>query len=718
MDGASSLKAEQAVVDSLYARLDELRGEMTQRLAAVRREGPSGSPQNRSERDAFAALYEDRIATLDAVEDRLCFGRIDGPSERHYIGRIGLSDHDHVPLLTDWRAKAAAPFYSATAQDPQGIVSRRHITTVGRRVTAIEDDVLDVEALRESGGDAHLSGEGALLSALSARRTGRMTDIVATIQAEQDDVIRAPLTGALVVQGGPGTGKTAVALHRTAFLLYHHRDRLESSGVLLIGPSKRFLGYIDHVLPSLGETGAVSTTLMGLVPGVDTSAREVDEVAEVKGRPAMARVIAAAVRERQRLPQGDQEVSVDGRILVIRRSDLAESQTHARRGGAPHNAARVAFVKEMVRRLAAQLAEALGEGIDDLDRRDLERDIREHREVRIALNLAWMPLTPEQLLRDLFSQPHLLEHAAAHLGEDDRALLKRRAGAPLTDADVPLLDEAFHLLGEFPGAPTRAPGPSRDEVEYARGVLEIFGGGIVTADMLAERMATDRTRLTVAEHAARDRSWTFGHVVVDEAQDLSPMAWRMLLRRCPVKSFTIVGDLAQSSRAPAQSWKADLGPLFGEALSERILTVGYRIPASVSDAAQTFAAEAGLTVSPLRAVRKVDDAIRYTRSKDPVLTAADIARTHAERLARSGGGLVAVIAPDSLAAQALGSVADAAEIAVLNPRDAKGLEFDVVVLVEPGLIAHPGDTYVALTRPTSVLEVVYRADLPPGLGPS
>jgi hypothetical protein len=359
----------------------------------------------------------------------------------------------------------------------------------------------------------------------------------------------------------------------------------------------------------------------------------------------------------------------------------------------------------------------MGDEIDDLDRRDLERDVRDNREVRIALNLAWMPLTPEQLLRDLFSHPHLLEHAAARLDQADRSLLARRAEAPLTDADLPLLDEAFHLLGEFPGTPARSAGPSREEVDYARGVLEIFGGGIVTADMLAERMSAGRTRLTVAEHAARDRSWTFGHVVVDEAQDLTPMAWRMLLRRCPVKSFTIVGDLAQSSRISSPSWKAALGPLFGEALAERTLTVGYRIPASVSDAAQSFATEAGLMVSPLRAVREVDDAIRYTRCDDPIPEAAAVARAHAERLADSGGGLVALIAPDSLTAEALGAVADAAEIAVLNPRDAKGLEFDVVVLVEPDLIAHPGDLYVALTRPTSVLEVVYKAALPRGLGP-
>ncbi|MCJ7827188.1 MAG: AAA family ATPase, partial [Demequinaceae bacterium] len=630
MEDAPGLKVEQTVIDAMYGRLDDLRGEAAQRLATIRREGPSGSPQNRSERDAFATLYEDRIATLDAVEDRLCFGRIDGGSERHYIGRIGISDADYVPLLTDWRAKAAAPFYSATAGDPQGIVSRRHITTIGRRVASIEDDVLDVEALRASGRDSELAGEGALLSALSARRTGRMTDIVATIQGEQDAVVRAPLAGALVVQGGPGTGKTAVALHRAAFLLYHHRERLAASGVLVIGPSKRFLKYIDHVLPSLGETGAVSTTLAGLVPGVDAPATESDEIATIKGRVSMARVVAAAVRERQRLPLDDHEVSIDGRTITIRREDIADARAHARRDGSPHNVARATFVKDMIRRLATQLVEQLGGGLDEPDRRELERDIRDNRDVRVALNLAWLPLTPEQLLRDLFSRPYLLDHAGPRLSRADRALLHRRVDAPFTAADIPLLDEAFELLGDLPDGEARPGGPTKEDVEYARGVLDIFGRGMVTADTLAQRMAGTRVRLTIAEHAARDRGWAFGHVIVDEAQDLSPMAWRMLLRRCPSRSFTIVGDLAQATRGGAQAWSEVLGPVFGDSLTERTLTVGYRIPASVTNVAQAFASGAGLPISPLSAVREVEDAVRYTQTEDPVPESARIARAHAD----------------------------------------------------------------------------------------
>ncbi|WP_062294565.1 HelD family protein [Demequina phytophila] len=714
----SGLTSEQQVVDGLYGRLDELRGEADGRLAAIRREGPSGSPQNRSERDAFATLYEDRIAQLDAVEDRLCFGRLDlRDGERFYVGRIGLSDAEHVPLLTDWRAPAARAFYSATAANPGAVVNRRHLTTQGRRVTAVEDDVLDVEALREMGMDDALAGEGALLAALGARRTGRMGDIVATIQAEQDAVIRAPMSGALVVQGGPGSGKTAVALHRAAYLLYHHREQLESRGVLLIGPSRTFLRYIDHVLPSLGETGAVSTTLEGLVPGIDVTAVENDGAAEVKGRTVMADVVKNAVRERQRVPRADREIRIDGRTVVIRRADVKDAQGRARREGRPHNEARASFAKDMIGRLTRQLVEQL-EVYSDEDRIELERDVRDDRNVRIAINLCWLPVTPEQLLRDLFSKPHLLDHAARMLPEGDRDLLLRPAHAPFTEADVPLLDEAAELLGEMPGGRARrADEPSAEEIQYAKDVLETFGdGGMVTAEALASRMKGGTTRLSVAERARNDRSWTYGHVVVDEAQELSPMAWRMLLRRCPTRSFTIVGDVAQTtSVAGTRWWPETMDPLFQAGWELRELTISYRIPAAVADAAQTYAKAARLPVSDLRAARELDDAAGATRDADPVATAARIARGHEASFAEGDGGLVAVIAPPRLHT-ALRTALGSPTIDVYTARESKGLEFDVAVVVEPAEIAErPGDLYVALTRPTRRLEVVHAAALPEGL---
>ncbi|WP_062318465.1 HelD family protein [Demequina maris] len=714
----SGLAAEQGVVDGLYTRLDELRDEADDRLAAIRKEGPSGSPQNRSERDAFATLYEDRIAQLDAVEDRLCFGRLDlRDGERFYVGRIGLSDAEHVPLLTDWRAPAARAFYSATAANPGPVVNRRHLTTQGRRVTAVEDDVLDVDALREMGADEALAGEGALLAALGARRTGRMGDIVATIQAEQDAVIRAPMSGALVVQGGPGSGKTAVALHRAAYLLYHHREQLESRGVLLIGPSKTFLRYIDHVLPSLGETGAVSTTLAGLVPGIDVTAVEPDASAEIKGRTVMADVIKAAVRERQRVPRADTEIRIDGRTVVIKRSDVKDAQGRARREGRPHNEARASFAKDMIGRLTKQLVEQL-EVYSDEDRIELERDVRDDRNVRIAINLCWLPITPQQLLRDLFSKPHLLDHAARMVPEHERDLLLRPSAAPFTEADVPLLDEAAELLGDMPGGRgRRSDEPSDEEIQYAKDVLDTFGdGGMVTAEALAARMKGGTARLSVAERARGDRTWTYGHVVVDEAQELSPMAWRMLLRRCPTRSFTIVGDVAQTtSVAGTRWWPETMDPLFQTGWELRELTISYRIPAAVADAAQAYARAARLPVSELRAARELDDATAATRHRDPIATAAGIAHRHAGAFTEGEGGLVAVIAPPRLHGalrKALGTPA----IEVYTARESKGLEFDVAVVVEPSAIAErPGDLYVALTRPTRRLEVVHADPLPTGL---
>jgi len=717
----SGIETEQRVVDVLYSRLDALRDEAGERLQDVRRSGPSGSPQNRSERDAFATLYEDRIMQLDAVEDRLCFGRLDLiAGDRLYVGRIGLSDAEHAPLLTDWRAPAARAFYSATAANPSGVIKRRHLTTQGRVVTAVEDDVLDVEALSDSDLGESLAGEGALLAALGARRTGRMGDIVATIQAEQDAVIRAPMTGALVVQGGPGTGKTAVALHRAAFLLYHHRNLLESRGVLLIGPSQSFLRYIDHVLPSLGETGAVSTTLSGLVRGTDTSTIERDEVAELKGRLEMADVVRAAVRERQRLPRADQEFRIDGRVVTLRRGDVREAQARARRDGRPHNEARAVFAKDMITRLSHQLAAQLGESIDADDRRELERDIRDDRGIRIAINLCWLPVTAENLLRDLFSKPHLLAAATRAFSPAERALLERPADSPFTDADVPLLDEAAELLGDMPGGgPARQAKPTKEELAYAKEVIESFGAHTmikVDAETLARRMQGGVSRQSVAERAWADRTWTYGHVVVDEAQELSPMAWRMLLRRCPTRSFTIVGDVAQVA-APAGTrwWPETMDPLFGQTWNLRELTVSYRIPAAVARAAQSFAAAHKLPVSELSAAREVDDSVVIVRDADVSVRAGTLAREEASKLSASGGGMVAVIADGSRHADIAAALAGA-DVTLIDARESKGLEFDRVIVVEPSEIAaRPGDLYVAMTRPTHRLVLVTSGDLPAGL---
>ena len=763
------LVREQAVVDRLYDRLDELRASTRARLAAVRREGSVGTPQNRSERDAFATLYEDRAAQLDAVEDRLVFGRLDlADATTRYVGRIGLADDEHRSLLTDWRAPAATAFYRATALHPGDVRRRRHLVTQRRSVTGVEDEVLDLDALADDGGAqeggpagdgmlaaSSLSGEGALLASLASRRTGRMTDIVATIQAEQDRIIRADLAGALGVQGGPGTGKTAVALHRAAYLLYAHRRLLERSGVLLVGPSRAFLRYIDQVLPSLGETGVVATTIGELVPGVRATATERPAVAEIKGRLLWRDVVRRAVRARERVPAADLPVRVEGHDYVIRRRDVRDAIARARRSHKPHNEARPVFVREMLSKLVDQYRADVDSELTPEDVSMVTEDLRAHREVRVALNLAWFPLTPQRLVSDLFAKPHRLAEAAPELTAAERELLRRPADSPWTDDDVPLLDEAAELLGEDDSL-ARAEARAREaeraaELEYARSVLQSTGagGGLVDAETLAARFETTGPRLTTAERAATDRSWTYGHVVVDEAQELSPMAWRALVRRVPTRSMTVVGDVAQtSSAAGARSWAEALDPVLRGSWRLEELTVSYRTPAEVADAAQRMAAAAGLPTSPLTAARQVDGSLELTRvapaagaghpglAGEAVAQATAVARTF---VAADGSGRVAVIAaadrvtglsdaleaalPEALgrpeAERLLAQRPEDAQLLVLDPRSAKGLEFDAVVLVEPAAVVDgdggASDLYVAMTRPTQRLVVVHSRSLPEGI---
>jgi DNA helicase IV len=676
------------------------------------------------------------------------FGRLDlVDGTTRYVGRIGLTDPDQTPLLTDWRAPAAQSFYRATAAHSDDVARRRHLTTRRRLVLGLEDDVLDLGAT-ERLGLSTLAGEGALLASLGAGRTARMHDIVATIQREQDEIIRAPLAGTLVVQGGPGTGKTAVALHRTAYLLYAHRRQLERTGVLLVGPSRAFLHYIDQVLPSLGETGVVATTVADLLPGVSVTAEDGPKVAEIKGRAVWSRILVRAVRARERVPARDVPLVVEGQPLVLRPSDVRDALGRARRSHRPHNEARAGFARDVLNRLARQYAQALGDV--DADRAELLDDLRRSRDVKIAINLAWLPITPARLVEDLFTKPHRLAEAAPELTPADRARLARAAGSGWTASDVPLLDEAAELLGEDDAldqaaAHERAEQSTAD-LEYARQVLEASGAGdgLVDAETLAGRFADGGPVLTTAERAVADRTWAYGHVVVDEAQELTPMAWRALVRRCPTRSFTVVGDVAQTTAlGGARSWTAALRPHFRDAWSVAELTVNYRTPATVAEAALRFARSARLPVSRLSSARDVDDALRSLRVEgaDEVATAAaaQAVRQVGDVVRADGTGRVAVIAPADRrrsVAEALGSAlrsavgaerADGlltggadARVVVLTPVEAKGLEFDAVVVVEPAEIVAAGrsgasDLYVSLTRPTRRLVAVHHAALPAGL---
>lgn len=740
----AQLTLEQGVVDDVYGRLDELREQAGKSLAQVRATRAEGTHQSRSERDSFAAMYADRLATYDAVEHKLVFGRLDlaaadangvaspradaaetaatgeAPGPR-YVGRIGLSDTEHTPILTDWRAPAARPFYQATAAHPAGVARRRHLTTRDRRVVGIEDDVLDTDALDPEHRNS-LAGEGALMAALGEHRTGRMQDIVATIQAEQDEVIRSDVEGFLVVQGGPGTGKTAVALHRAAYLLYAHRERMSRSGVLLVGPSDAFLRYIEKVLPALGETGVVSTTMATLLPGITASGTESDLVARIKGRRGWAGIISRAVAARQRVPERGVPFRLGAVELEIRPDDVAAARTRARRAHQTHNAARAVFVRTMLQTLATQYARESGSDISGEDLQDLIEDLRSHRDVRVALNLAWFPLSAETLIRDLWTKPHRLAQAAPGLSAQDRRLLERAGDHPWTVGDVPLLDEAWELIGD-PIDPDRqrvqaaAARQAESELEYARSTLASYqsaetGLPEVSADQLAARMAESGPLLTTAERAAADRAWTYGHVVVDEAQELSPMAWRALLRRCPSRSFTVVGDTGQtSSGAGARRW-SDVFDALDRSWRLAQLTINYRTPRTVMDAATAVLHESlrreGLTpdVAPVTSARDVPASLRI---------GADLPRAVRESLEL--GGTTCVIAPPT-EVERLRAELDAPgldltrALVVLSPLEVKGLEFDAVVAIDVGHLG-PGDAYVTMTRATQRLTLL--GALPAGL---
>lgn len=732
------LQRERDYVGALYARLDALRHEAEGRLAEVHRTDVGSLHQSRSERDTFARIYEDRIAQLREVDERLAFGRLElaegEGSVLRYIGRIGLRDTDQQPMLLDWRVPQASAFYQATAANPLGARARRHLVSKGRTVIRVEDEIFDPELL--DGDTSTLQGEGALLAALTAQRTGRMGDIVATIQAEQDRIIRSDLRGVLVVQGGPGTGKTAVALHRAAYLLYSNRERLASSGVLIVGPSRSFLQYIEAVLPSLGETGVVLASVGQLFPGVEAAHEDAPAVAALKGRTEMASLIARAVRSRQRVPVQTQQLEVNGDRVALTPQLVQSAIAKAREGGKPYNQARVTFVKAALAALSRDWLSQLkssGHSMDDSDLPMLREDLRTADDVRIALNTAWLPLTPQKLLQDLYARPQWLAELTPGWSHEQRALLFRRRDADFTVSDVPLLDEAAELLGEYDIADAARKREEKQQrkrdVENAQAAIRNMGvGGMISAEALADNFAEYGASSTVAERAASDRSWTYGHVVVDEAQELSPMQWRLLLRRGPLRSFTIVGDIAQAASASASpDWRTALEPLLGGSqegdrwrLEE--LTVNYRTPRQIAEAAERMAIAHGLPVTPSRSVRA---------SPWPIVVVADAA--DAVRRDRQLDGTLAVIvlesALDAVHRQlepefgellGLGAAGLSRPIALLSTQEAKGLEFDSVVVVDPAAIVASssrgaGALYVAMTRATQRLTLVSTVALPEGL---
>ncbi|WP_051918879.1 HelD family protein [Prescottella defluvii] len=729
----------------LYERLDGLREYASNRLARVLLE-TGGTPQARSERESFTQMYAEDIARYDAAENGLCFGRIDGADEPRYVGRVGILDEadDYETLLLDWRAPLARPFYLATPAAPEGVTRRRHIRSRSRTVTSISDEYLDLAAAEANGGGAGaggVAGESALLSALNAARTGQMHDIVETIQSEQDAIIRSTHKSVLVVQGGPGTGKTAVALHRAAYLLYTYRKQLEKAGVLIIGPNATFLDYISQVLPSLGETGVLLSTIGDLYPGVRATREDSLDAGALKGSLAMIDVLKKAVRDRQEVPKTPIELRFDTYPIRLDRKIVTRARGRARSSRRPHNLARPIFVSAAIEALADQLAATIGANIVDGgnllsrdDIADMRDEMREDPSIMAALDGLWPDLTPQQVLTDLLRSPERLASATPEFTDDERAALLRTRGIGFSTADAPLLDELAELLGIDDAAEReRAQRRWRAQIADAQGALDILTGSapqdleddldpeilmaydLIDAGQLAERQDLGHHQ-TTAERAAADRTWTYGHVIVDEAQELSEMAWRMLMRRIPNRWMTLVGDTAQTGDpAGSSSWQDVLGPYVAQRWKLTELTVNYRTPAEIMELAHRVLEEIDPQQTVPRSVRESGFAPWAERVDE-----SDLGEAVRRRVAAvTGPGLTAVLAGHQLVDELADLRSDS--VSVLTVKDAKGLEFDNVLIVEPQDLLDESprglnDLYVALTRATQRLGIVHARPLPAVLG--
>jgi DNA helicase IV len=777
------LEAEQEFLNRAHDGLEAMRGEARHMLQGVLDLGKGGTFQSRTERDIVVRTSLARLEQLDIGDQALYFGRIDRfpeadqengslLGESFHIGRLAVSGPDHEPLVVDWRAPVAEPFYRATGLDPQGLARRRHLAVRGRAVLGLEDEyfvdpsrapgapilpVSDADHAAASSGERLLSegmvlgGPGALLSALGQARTGHMGDIIGTIQREQDEIIRSPLSGILVVQGGPGTGKTAVALHRAAYLLYTHRFPLERQGVLVVGPNPLFLRYIEQVLPSLGETGVSLSTVAGLVPEVRVRGVDDAAVAQLKGDVRMVDVLGRAVRTRQRPLRADVEVPFGAGVLRLRARLTQEIVAMARRRPGTHNVRRRFVESQVVRALANDYRVRLTRGAPTTDgddgpsaeeQADLAQRLRRTPQVAEALDRMWPRLSPHEFLHDLLgARPLLAEAGKGILGADEvRRLYRPRSEAldtvPWSVADAALIDEARTLLGPRRGAarPNRAR-PVRAEE-----------GSATEAGFWPQGLAANPMPTAGATLGGDDDIRSFGHIVVDEVQDLSPLQLRMLARRSLSGSMTVVGDIAQATGPWApQDWD-DITRYLGSEKSTRLveLTVSYRTPSEVVEVAAQVLAVAAPAITPPRPVRQSGQIPRIVAASRAGLAAA-VARVTTEEVAAVAPGRVAVLGPAVLLPELARALSDAglyptdprdplgdglaAGLVLLPADETNGLEFDAVVVVEPALVAAVGDRqsdegppvattrglrtlYVAMTRPTRRLAVVHAEPLP------
>ncbi|MFI6007853.1 HelD family protein [Streptomyces sp. NPDC051243] len=679
---AGQVESEQAHVSALYELLTERLSEARTRLAEVLK-SPAESAGEVHEREVTAQRLAKEIGRLEGAESGLVFGRIDradGTALR--IGRLGLqTDEEDLPLLVDWRANAARPFYEATPVHPMSLRRRRHLRLEDRTVVSVSDELLDGSA--PTAGD--VVGDGPLLEALTARRTGRMQAAVATLQAEQDEIVRSAHRGVSVVQGGPGTGKTVVALHRAAYVLYAF-PRAAEHGVLVVGPNPRFLAYISQVLPSLGENDVVLATCQELA-GVFADTTEPLDVARLKGSSAMADALAGLVRSHQ-APSGGFTVRIGHESVRLREEVVATARDAAVATGLGHNPARQVFKELLVDAVTDALERSTGDILEQIDAEvatltgtDLDRataaDLRnlgyddapatgpadefdadavragllDDTHVDRTVDTLWPRLVPSELVRALLADPDALAEHLPGLTEHERSRLSHTSEGSWTDADVPLLDEAASLID---GPPQR----------------------------------------------------TYGYVVVDEAQELTAMQWRMIVRRCPSRAMTLVGDFAQAGPVTtARDWKEALSPHVGPRFNLHTLTVSYRTTQEILETARELLARIAPDQTPTRSLRRGEPPRIVPTQPDAI--AATVARELETQTAAYPGELLGVICAQSRVDQL--TAAGIAEHARIVPAsEARGLEFDEVVVVSPEEIstARPGgekDLYVALTRATKRL---------------
>ncbi|MEU9807550.1 RNA polymerase recycling motor ATPase HelR [Mycobacterium sp. NPDC050853] len=715
------LQSEQEYIAGLYTRLDAERARVKGRYRAALRE--SVDLQNGAamvERDDEVRALARQTQRLEVADDGLCFGRLDAiTGERCYVGRIGLLDsqNEYEPLLIDWRAPVAQAFYTATGANPENTRRRRQFRTRGRHVDDFADEILGRPDGEAGDGERGGMSDTALLAAVNAPRGHGMRDIVSTIQAEQDRIIRLDHPGVLVIEGGPGTGKTVVALHRVAYLLYTQRKRMEHHGVLVVGPNAAFLGHISRVLPSLGETNVVFTTAGDLLPGLKVTTEDDAEAARLKGSLQILGVLAAAIADRQRTPE--QAVQIDLADVSVRiDTDIAQwAIDEARASKLPHNEARTVFTDVITWALTERAIPRIGKGwLTREDRHAWEHlraelldELGDHEGFAALLDALWPMLTPETLLAELYTSPERLRAAGA-----DPALA-RAVGDAWTVSDVPLLDELVDLVGRDKAAEEAAERERRAEAAYAAGVLDmmtgredmmddedhLFATDLLDGEDLAERF-TERDTRDLVERASADRDWTYGHIVVDEAQELSEMDWRVLMRRCPSRSFTVVGDLAQRrSVAGATSWDSMLQPYVPGRWVYRPLSVNYRTPAEIMAVASALLAEFAPGTQPPESVRS-SGFLPWSRQ----LTEAELSKAIDEFVHDEAGreGTSVVIGPPGVPGTVPAS-------------ETKGLEFDAVLVVQPERILAAGprgasELYVALTRATQRLGVLHVAPLP------